>query len=226
MSIATLIIGESGSGKTASLRNLPANQALLIQCIAKPLPFKSNDWQLRSKSDNGNPIGNIYRTAKTQSIITAMQRSEHPIVIIDDYQACLLNEMLERSAEKGYDKYLDIAKGAWELFEAAGKLSEHRRIYILAHTQTGDDNYTRMKTVGRMVDEKIVPEGYFTIVLKTEYMNGNYLFATQTNGKDCCKSPLELFDSEYIENDLSEVDRAICKYYGIHNLNTETAKTS
>jgi len=144
-----------------------------------------------------------------------MQRSAHEIIVIDDYQAVLLNELMMRSSERGYGKFVDIAKGAWDIFRCAGSLAANRRVYILAHTQTGEDGHLRMKTVGRMVDEKIVPEGWFTIVLKAEAINGNYLFATQSNGKDCCKSPMGLFDEQHIENDLAAVDAAICGYYGL-----------
>jgi len=215
MSIATLILGESGSGKSCSLRHLPPDKTLLVQCISKPLPFRAAGWHKRQKNAAGEVVGNITQTASVEKIIAAMQRSAHEIVVIDDYQAVLLNELMARSSERGYEKFVDIAKGAWEIFQCAGSLAANRRVYILAHTQSGEDGHVRMKTVGRMVDEKIVPEGWFTIVLKAEAVNGNYLFATQSNGKDCCKSPMGLFAEQHIENDLAAVDSAICGYYAI-----------
>jgi len=210
MSIAALILGNSGSGKSTSLRNLDPAHTLLIQCISKPLPFRSEGWTLRSKA---NPQGNIYRTDNSAHIVTAMERSTAEVVVIDDYQAVMVNELMGRSTEKGYEKFTDIAKGAWNVFNAAGKLAEHRRIYILAHTQTDELGNIRMKTVGKMVDQTLVPEGYFTIVLRTEIINGNYLFSTQTNGQDCCKSPVNMFDEKYIQNDLKYVDESIVKFY-------------
>jgi len=212
MSTSILLLGESGSGKSTSLRNMQPENTLVIQCISKPLPFKSKNWQPCTKE---NPQGSLYQSAKTENILKAMQRTAKDIIVIDDYQACLVGEMMERSTERGYDKFTDIAKGAWQIFGTAGQLAAHKRIYILAHTHTGEDGKTRMKTVGKMVDEKIVPEGYFTIVLKTETINGNYLFATQTNGSDCCKSPLGMFEAMHIDNDLAIVDTTICDYYGI-----------
>ncbi|PAV02380.1 ATP-binding protein, partial [Arsenophonus sp. ENCA] len=92
---------------------------------------------------------------------------------------------------------------------------ENRRVYILAHTQTDDFGNIRMKTVGKMVDQVIVPESYFTIVLRATVNNGNYLFSTQSNGRDCCKSPIDMFSDTFIENDLKSVDETICAYYGI-----------
>lgn len=211
MSIATLILGASGSGKSTSLRNLDPAHTLLIQCIAKPLPFRSNGWTPRTKA---LPDGNVFRTDKSAQIVAAMERSTADVVVIDDYQAVMVNELMGRSTEKGYEKFTDIAKGAWNVFNAAGALAEHRRVYILAHTQTDEFGGVRMKTVGKMVDQTLVPEGYFTIVLRTESINGNYLFSTQTNGQDCCKSPISMFSDTHIDNDLAAVDAAIYGFYG------------
>lgn len=212
MSIATLVLGSSGTGKSTSLRNLDPAKTLLIQCISKPLPFKSGHW---SRCTSANPSGSVIRNSSAETIIKAMKGSDKEMVVIDDYQAVMVNEMMARSTERGYDKFTDIAKGAWEVFNAAGQLAEHRRVYILAHTQSDDHGQIRMKTVGRMVDEKIVPEGYFTIVLRTEIINSQYLFCTQTNGQDCCKSPMGMFPEQHIPNDLHAVDQQICEFYGI-----------
>jgi hypothetical protein len=210
MSIATLILGSSGTGKSTSMRNLDPAHTLLIQCINKPLPFRSNGWKPCTKD---NPQGSVIHTSNTETIMRAMRGSKKDVIVIDDYQATMVNEMMARSTEKGYEKFTDIAKSAWQLFELAGQLEEHRRVYILAHTQSDDHGYIRMKTVGRMVDEKIVPEGYFTIVLRTEIINGQYLFATQSNGQDCCKSPMGMFEEQHIQNDLAAVDSVIFNFY-------------
>lgn len=210
MSIATLILGASGSGKSTSLRNLDPTKTLLIQCIKKPLPFRSNGWKTRLSL---RADGNVIQTSAPALIERLMRQSPHEIVVIDDYQAVLVNELLARSSEKGFDKFTDIAKGAWNIFQAAGALAEHRRVYIMAHTQTDDFGNVRMKTVGKMVDQTLVPEGYFTIVLRTEVINGQYLFRTQTNGQDCVKSPVDLFSDLTIPNDLAAVDAAIADFY-------------
>lgn len=210
MSIATLILGNSGSGKSTSLRNLDPTKTLLIQCINKPLPFRATGWKKRLslKSD-----GNIIQTSDPALIEKLMRQSPHEIVVIDDYQSVMVNELLARSSEKGYDKFTDIAKAAWNVFNAAGALADHRRVYILAHTQTDDFGQVRMKTVGKMVDNTLVPEGYFTIVLRTEVVNGVYKFSTQSNGQDCCKSPVGMFPDLHIDNDLALVDEQISEFY-------------
>jgi hypothetical protein len=210
MSVATLILGSSGSGKSTSLRNLDPAKTLLIQCIKKPLPFRATGWKTRItlKSE-----GNVIQTSDPALIEKLMRSSPHEIVVIDDYQAVLINELLSRSSEKGYDKFTDIAKSAWNVFNAAGDLSEHRRVYIMAHTQSDETGQIRMKTVGKMVDSMIVPEGYFTIVLRTDVINGNYKFSTQTNGQDCAKSPMGMFSDTQIDNDLAAIDEQIQDFY-------------
>ena len=213
MSIATLILGSSGSGKSTSLRNLDPETTLLIQCIKKPLPFRATGWKTRItlKSE-----GNVIQTSDPIVIEKCLRNSKADIVVIDDYQAVMVNTLLARASEKGYDKFTDIAKSAWSIFQAAGDLAAERRVYILAHTQTDDFGQTRMKTVGKMVDQTLVPEGYFTIVLRTDVINGNYKFSTQTNGQDCCKSPMGMFADLHIDNDLNAVDLAIQDFYQIN----------
>ena len=213
MSIATLILGSSGSGKSTSLRSLDPAKTLLIQCIKKPLPFRASGWKTRITLQSE---GNVIQTSDPALIEKCLRQSKAEIVVIDDYQAVMVNELLSRSTEKGYDKFSDIAKSAWNVFNAAGDLAEHRRVYIMAHTQTDDFGQTRMKTVGKMVDNTLVPEGYFTIVLRTEVINSNYMFSTQTNGQDCCKSPMSMFADMHIPNDLSEVDKKITEFYQIN----------
>jgi len=98
---------------------------------------------------------------------------------------------------------------------AAAAQSDDKRIYILAHSTTDDTGKTKAKTIGKLLDEKITIEGLLTIVLRTAVINGNYLFLTQNNGSDTTKSPIDMFPTEHIPNDLAEVDKAICEFYGI-----------
>jgi hypothetical protein len=212
MSIATLILGNSGSGKSTSLRNFDPKKTLVIQCIKKPLPFKAEGWKVRATMKDA---GNVIRTDNPAMIEKIMRSSPHEVVVIDDYQAVMVNELMTRSSETGYSKFSDIGKNAWNIFNAAGDLADHRRVYILAHTQTDDFGNVRMKTVGKMVDQTLVPEGFFTIVLRTEVSNGHYQFSTQSNGQDCCKSPIGMFDDRLIENDLAHVDSLIGEFYGM-----------
>ncbi|MFQ1048018.1 ATP-binding protein [Avibacterium paragallinarum] len=212
MSIATLILGESGTGKSTSLRNLDPTKTLLIQVISKPLPFRSKDWQYFSQSC---PTGNVFISDNADQICQVMQKTKREIIVIDDFQYLMANEFMRRAKDKGYDKFTEIGLHAWQIFDLAGKLAPHKRVYILSHTQSDDVGRTKIKTIGKMLDEKITLEGIVTICLRTNVSDGRYTFATQNNGADTVKSPMGLFGSQYIDNDLKLVDDAICEYWGI-----------
>lgn len=212
MSIATMIIGESGTGKSTSLRNLNPVDVLLIQAVRKPLPFRSSAWLPRTQA---HPEGSIFVSDKADHILAAMKRSKQPIVVLDDFQYVLANAFMRRSAETGFQKFTDIAKDAWEILMEASALAPDRRVYILAHSQTDDSGKVKAKTIGKLLDEKITVEGLLTIVLRTAVINSQYLFLTQNSGNDTTKSPIGLFADEHIDNDLAAVDAAICEFYGL-----------
>ncbi|MDG6880979.1 Uncharacterised protein [Phocoenobacter uteri] len=216
MSIATLILGESGTGKSASLRNLDPEKVLLIQVVPKPLPFKSTEWKVIKKDENGKySDGNILVTDNVNLICNAIMKSRKDIIIIDDYQYIMANEFMRRGSERGFDKFTEIGIHGWQVVDCAINACPDKRIYLLAHTQTDDLGKTKLKTIGKMVDEKIVLDGLFTICLRTQVSSGEYKFSTQNNGSDTVKSPIGLFQESEIDNDLNLVDNAICDYYDI-----------
>lgn len=208
MSIAAFILGESGTGKSTSLRNMNPADTLLIQSIRKPLPFRSSGWKHLAREG-----GNILVSDQSQTIIAALHKTKRPIIVIDDFQYVLANEFMRRTDERGFDKFTDIGKHAWDILCAASSLPDHVRVYILSHTETSDSGRVKAKTIGRMLDEKITIEGMFSIVMRTCVINGQYLFSTKNNGSDTVKTPLGLFHADHIDNDLAEVDAAIVDYY-------------
>lgn len=217
MSIATLIIGESGTGKSTSLRNLDPEQTLLIQAVKKPLPFRSTNWRPAVKGEGGS----VFVTDNSAMIVTAMRRTDKSIIVLDDFQYVLANEFMRRvtDVETGngaFAKYNDIARHAWDVLMEAAALPDYKRVYILSHTSTDDFGRTKIKTIGKLLDEKIVLEGLVTIVLRTQKVNDQFLFSTQNSGSDTVKSPMGLFESDHIANDLALVDEAICDYYNIN----------
>jgi hypothetical protein len=222
MSIAALILGASGSGKSTSLRNLDPSQTLLIQCIKKPLPFRSAGWVVR---DANHRDGNVFQTDDPAMIEKLMRGTSKPVIVVEDYSQTMVNEMMSTIEVKGYEKFTTLAKNAWQIFLAAGDLSPEKRVYILSHTQTDESGEVRMKTIGKLVDEKILPPAYFTIVLRSQRINDQYVFSTQTNGSDPCKSPLGLFEDAHIPNDLAAVDAAVCEYWAITSPTTKPGIT-
>ncbi|MCL2076310.1 MAG: ATP-binding protein [Betaproteobacteria bacterium] len=208
MSYGIMILGESGTGKSASLRNLDPQDTLLIQAIRKPLPFQA-DWKPIAER------GNVFVSDGSPQIINAMNKTSRPVIVIDDFQYILSNEYMRRSDERGFDKFSDIGRHAWDILTATSMLDSWKRVYVLAHTEQTDIGKVKCKTIGKLLDEKITVEGMFSIVLRTVISNGNYLFSTKNNGNDTVKTPMGLFEDELIANDLKAVDEAIVGYYGI-----------
>ena len=218
MSYACLILGESGTGKTCSLRNLDPKDTLLIQPVRKPLPFRSTEWrEIAAKGDGGN----IFVCADPARIVRAMELAPQSVIVVDDFQYILASMFMAARNVKGFDKFTDIGGGGFDVAKAASELAHHKRTYILAHTTTDDFGNIRIKTLGKLLDDKIVLEGMFTTVLRTHVDAGKFTFMTQNNGHDTVKSPLGMFSEKEIDNDLAAVDRTICEYYGITTNNTE-----
>ena len=211
MSIATMILGTSGTGKSASLRNMDPAQTLLIQTIPKPLPFRSSDW--KAVKDGGNVIV----SALAETIISAMHKTSRPIVVVDDFQYLLAVEFMARASEVGYGKFTEMAKHYFDVLTAAANLAPEKRVYLLSHTDMAENGQVKAKTIGKLLDEKITVEGLVTIVLRTHVINGQYVFSTHNNGQDTVKTPMGMFEAEHIPNDLLEVDKAVVEYYAIQS---------
>jgi hypothetical protein len=210
MSIATLILGQSGTGKSYSMANMDPAQTLLIQTVRKPLPFRGKGWARRTAE---NKAGNTFVTDKSDEIVSIMRKTQRKVIVLDDFQYMLANEFMRRSDERGFDKFTEIGRHAWDVLMAAGDLADDVRVYILSHTEEDQAGNTKIKTIGKMLDEKITIEGLVTIVLRTDVNDGEYTFTTRNNGRDTVKSPMGLFDADRIPNDLSFVDGAITAFY-------------
>lgn len=212
MSIATLILGSSGSGKSFSLRNLDPANTLLLQIVKKPLPFKATGW---SRLSHDNQSGNIIHCDDWSNLLKFAGKTRRKIIVIDDFQYLLANEFMRRSDERGFDKFTDIGRHAWEVMMGVSNLADDVRVYILAHTEETESGRTKMKTIGKLLDEKITPEGLFTIVMRAGVDEGKNYFSTKNSGADTVKTPADMFEDERIPNDLAVVDSAIVDYYGI-----------
>lgn len=220
MSTTSIIIGNSGTGKTSSIRNMNPSECLLIQVIRKQLPFKGGkNWKQFVK---GEPTEDksVFVSDNWQEICKAIKKTPRKIIVIDDFQYIMANEFMRRvtNVETGassFQKYNEIAFNAWSVLNEANSLPDDVRIYILTHSQTDEFGATKIKTIGKLLDEKIVLEGLVPIVMKTVVNQGEYKLATKNDGSSTVKTPMELFEDEFIDNDLKLVDSAICEYFGI-----------
>ena len=201
MSVLVMVYGQSGPGKSTSLRNFSRDDVAIVNVSGKPLPFRNN---LKTyKSDNYQQI--------MKAIAAAPQKS----IVIDDATYLMVNEFMRTAKQTGYQKYTDMAYDFDALINAASRLPDDRIVYFIGHSTMDDTGREHFKTIGKMLDNYVTLEGKFTIVLKTVVQDGKYFFATRNNGQDTVKTPLGMFEEELIDNDLAAVDAAIREYYGI-----------
>lgn len=201
MAVPVLVLGQSGTGKSYSMKNFNENEVCLISVQKSLLPFRKKFTE-------------TVVTDKYSEIIKAMKATKKKVIVIDDTQYLMCNEFMRRATERGYDKFTEIAQNFWSLVvQEVNSLPSDVIVYLLCHTATDENGVEKMKTIGKLVDEKITPEGLFTIVLKTAVSDGNYAFVTQNNGKDTVKSPEGMFSTYAINNDLKYVDEKIRNYY-------------
>lgn len=210
MGIPVLILGESGSGKSTSLRNFEPDELVIYNVAGKPLPFRKGAKM--NRADNA-----------TYSVIRQnMGRKRFKRYVIDDSQYLLCFELFDRSAETGYTKFTEMANHFYSLIKFVIKeMPADTIVYFLHHIEQ-QDGKTKAKTIGKMLDEKLTVEGLFSIVLMAINKDGEHLFLTQSDGTNTVKTPLEMFEKEEIDNDLKLVDTTIRKYYEIEVNNNES----
>lgn len=200
MGIPVLILGESGSGKTYSIKNFDKDEVGIFLVEKTRLPFKKGF--------------KIVKNATYPIIMKALSNPTLKAYVIDDSQYLLVNEMFDRAKEVGYNKFTDIALNFRNLIHYINqKLPDDIIVYFLHHTEF--DNITgklKAKTIGKMLDDKLTVEGCFDIVLLTQIENENHYFLTQNDGNSTIKSPEDMFDLK-INNDLKLVDTKIREYY-------------
>lgn len=204
MAQKVLILGDSGTGKSASLRNFKPDELLVINCAGKPLPFKNH---FESVTPSFNKL--------TADVLKAMDSTSKKVIVIDDAQYIMSFQYMRRIKENGWDKWNDIQGDFFNIIKHCDDLPSDVVIYFLSHLQRDDEGHEKIKTMGKMLDEKITIEGLFTTVLKTKVIDGQYMFLTQNSGLDTVKSPIGMFDSYAIDNDLKYVDTKIRNYYEI-----------
>ena len=196
-----MIYGQSGTGKSTSLRNFTNDEVAVINVSGKPLPFRSKLT--------------TYDTDSYTKISSALSKIERKSIVIDDATYLMVNEFMRTAKLTGYQKYTDMAFNFNSLVVQASQLANDKIVYFLGHSDLKDDGTEHFKTVGKMLDNYVTVEGKFTIVLKTVVQDGKYYFSTHNSGQDTVKSPLGMFADNYVDNDLKAVDTVIREYYGI-----------
>lgn len=213
MALPVLIMGRSGSGKTYSLKNFTPEEIGVVSVEKGRLPFKSEIQVARIPKDfdNAKDYATLNRS-KYAWLEQVIKTANKKAIAIDDSQYLLVNELFDRAFEKGYDKYVQMASNFRNLIHAINEMEDENKIvYFLHHTESDTDGREKVKTIGKMLDEKLTVEGCFDIVIYCQ----DHKFFTQSNGQSTAKTPEGMFDLE-IPNDLKMVDTAIREYYGLN----------
>ena len=208
MGLPILVLGESGSGKSSSLRNFEPGEIGILNVASKPLPFR----KALPKIDKASyPI--ITRT---------LQKNTLKAYVIDDAQYLMTFSAFSRAKETGYGKFTDIALEYYNLIQTIiNDTTPDTLVYLLQHIDTTDDGRIKAKTVGKMLDNQLTVEGMFAIVLLARTDGQRHWFDTQSDGYTTVKTPMEMFAEQEIDNDLKMVDTTIRDYYGFEPLKSK-----
>lgn len=212
MAIPVLIIGKSGSGKSCSLRNLDPDNVALINVLGKPMPFRGSFKQVV--------------TDDYARVVNAVTKASREVIVIDDAGYLMTNMFMRGHSGAGagngvFMLYNNIGDKFWSMIETIRQLEGNKRVYVIMHEDQNDFGSVKPKSIGKMIDEKVCLEGMFSICLRCMVSNGKHIFRTQSDGMDVAKSPIGMFDSDEIDNDLAAVDKAICEYYEIGGKQSE-----
>ena len=215
MNNAILVLGESGTGKSSSIRNLPPEETFVINVIGKNLPFRGVAKKFIKLSADGM-AGNYYISDNVRNIIRVIKlinekRTEIKYLVVDDAGYIIQNEYMSKSLEKGWEKYNVRGKSVYNFLNAFGELREDLFSFIMMHIEIDSDGKTKPKTVGTVIDKHICIQGKFTYCLHTFVHDGHYKFITNNDNFHMCKTPIGLFE-QHIDNDLFFVANRIKEY--------------
>lgn len=209
MGLPVLVLGESGSGKSYSIKNMDADSVGIFAVEKGLLPFKNKGFKVAKNATYGMIIG-------------ALQNPQLKRYVIDDSQYLMVNEFFDRAKDTGYQKYTDIGLHFRNLLHHINQnLADDVIVYFLHHTELDSSTgKVKAKTVGKMLDNYLTLEGCFNIVLQAVAEGKDHYFVTQSDGSNTAKSPEEMFAAK-ISNDLAYVDKTIREYYGFDNKESE-----
>lgn len=209
MAVPVLVYGKSGSGKSRSLKNFAEDEIYLVNVLGKMMPFKG---QLKY----------ITKTDDVQKIMAGLVKMPTNAAVIDDFGYIMTN-MWMRGHGSGdqFKLYNLIGDTVWNFVNFIKNLDNDKIVYLVMHDDTGDDGFAKLRTIGKLLDQKVCLEGMFTIVLHSIIKGDKHLFRTNSDGNDLAKSPEGMFPDIEMENDLKAADTLIREYWGLKPLKEE-----
>jgi nicotinamide riboside kinase len=212
MSNLIVILGESGTGKSTSIRNLNPKETFIINVLSKPLPMRGYKKKYNAEnknfleSDNYKDILNYLKAINDR-------RDDIKTIIIDDFSFLMNNEFMRRCRERGFDKFTEMGVNMFEILEACKRFRPDLMCYIMCHTERDHAGIIKPKTVGKMTSDYVGIAERVSIVLHSQIIDGQYKFLTQNDGICVAKSPMDMFSELYIDNDLNMIRDAIDNYF-------------
>ena len=210
MAVKVLIVGESGAGKSASLRNFEESEVAIFNVSEKPLPFKKK-----------LPV---CKTSDMKFIANVLKKNDRNCYVVDDAGLAMTFYLFGKVNETGYGKFTQVAKDFYDMVQAVDDCTDDTIVYFTMHTDRSEDGTkVKAKTAGKMIDSQLTLESLFTIVLYCVTDGKSHKFITQSDGVTTAKSPMDMFPLE-MDNDLKAVDTAIREYYGLAKLGSPVKK--
>lgn len=213
MSTSVLILGESGTGKSCSIRNLPPEETFIINVNNKKLPFRNNSKYV----EGANGAGNYFSTDNSSQILKIIEfinkkRPDIKNIILDDFGYTFINTFMRRAKERSFDKFLDIGSDCWHVFNAIKLLRDDLFVFCMMHTEIDAQNRYKPKTVGKLMDSNNVIEGIFDHVLHAMIIDSNYVFLTNNDGTHMAHTSMGMFEETHIDNDLNAIKKIMIAY--------------
>lgn len=211
---AILIIGPSGSGKSTSLRNLDPEETFIINVSDKSLPWRGSNKQYK-KMIKGE--GNYFSTEDFEEMVRCIRfvnekRLDIKNLILDDFQMVMSSEYMRRAQEKGYEKFVDLGRHIFFIMEALKSCRTDLFRCLLTHSELDATGFSKLKTIGKMIDEKIDIPSHFTMMFHTKIVDGKFKLLTQSDGNHLAKTPMEMFSDSLIDNDVAMIKQTIQNY--------------
>jgi hypothetical protein len=212
MSNLVVILGGSGTGKSTSMRNLPPNETFVFNVLGKPLPFKGYKRVYNQENKNYLCTDN-YREIYKYLIAINERRPDIRNIVIDDFSFLMNNEFMRRCQEQGFNKFVEMGSNMFMILNVCNNFREDLVCFIMCHTEKDHAGIIKPKTVGKMTQDHVGIAERVSIVLHSQVIDNQYMFLTQNDGVYMAKSPMSMFDTNYINNDLLEIKQQINNYY-------------
>lgn len=205
MGIPVIIYGKSGAGKSRSIKGFKSDEIYLVNVLGKPLPFKGS-FKYVSNTDN------------VQTIMAGLSKMSTKVAVVDDFGYIMTNLFMRgHGGGDQFKLFNTIGDAVWSFinFIQSAAVAEDAIVYLILHEDINEDGSSKLRTIGKLLDQKVCIEGMATVVLRATVKGGRHIFQTQSDGTSIAKSPEGMFAGEEIDNDLKQVDTAIRAYWGL-----------